>query len=198
MQAAMLVVAWYVRDRIQRRRRRQKTKFRDGLRELKGKPKVTRGEVVRRWVLQVPEKTHSHDTVQMDRVQDKHEAHFDMDAESPADRDAKLFEMADNLIRSQYKKIEVPVLGVLDFEESESEAESARESSQSDDEDEEVDGNNSEDEQDEELEDEDDEELYDDGDLDMDDMDEESVSGLAQNGTDKPKSPANLIHVTTT
>src|SRR5690606_35283807 len=38
MQAAMLVVAWYVRDRIRRRRRKQKDKFRRGLRERRTQP----------------------------------------------------------------------------------------------------------------------------------------------------------------
>ena len=124
MQAAMLVVAWYVRDRIRRRRRKQKDKFRRGLRERRTQPRpVPKGERVRRWVAQVPEDPPPPDTIPMDRVMDKDEASFSIDAEIPPDRDTKLFEMADNLIKSQYRNIEVPLMGVLSFDESESESE---------------------------------------------------------------------------
>ncbi|PKS12024.1 hypothetical protein jhhlp_001320 [Lomentospora prolificans] len=124
MQAAMLVVAWYVRDRIRKRRRKQKDKFRRGLRERRTQPRpVPKGERVRRWVAQVPEDPLPVDTVPMDRVMDKEEASFSIDAEVPPDRDTKLFEMADNLIKSQYRNIEVPLMGVLSFDESESESE---------------------------------------------------------------------------
>jgi hypothetical protein len=191
MQAAMLVVAWYVRDRIQRRRRKQKTKFRSALHELQGKPKITRGEVVRRWVLQVPEKTLPHDSVPMDRARDRQEAHFDMDAEVPPERDCKLFEMADNLIKSQYKKIEVPLLGVLNFDESDSESESVKQSSLPDDEEDEEmpDGGSLGDDQDEEFEDDDDDDdLYDDEDPEMDEVIEgEPVSDMAHDGTESRK-----------
>ncbi|KAF9879862.1 hypothetical protein CkaCkLH20_02673 [Colletotrichum karsti] len=124
MQAAMLVVAWYIRDRIQRRRRRQKRQFRSGLRAQSGRSRVAKGEGVRRWVMGVPEGLPSPHIPALDDLADQEEAHFSMDKEPPPDKDAKLFEMADGMIRSQYRKIEVPILGVLGFEESESESES--------------------------------------------------------------------------
>ncbi|OLN88582.1 hypothetical protein CCHL11_01847 [Colletotrichum chlorophyti] len=128
MQAAMLVVAWYVRDRIQRRRRRQKRKFRSGLRAQSTRSRIVKGEGVRRWVMNVPEHLSSPSLpTALDDLLDQEEAHFSMDKEAPPDKDAKLFEMADGMIRSQYRKIEVPILGVLGFDESESESESESE-----------------------------------------------------------------------
>lgn len=55
---------------------------------------------------------------------DRSEADFSMDRDPLQDKDVKLFEMADNLIKSQYKKIEVPIMGVLNFDESDDESES--------------------------------------------------------------------------
>ncbi|KAE9578892.1 hypothetical protein CGCF415_v013320 [Colletotrichum fructicola] len=124
MQAAMLVVAWYIRDRIQRRRRRQKRHFRSGLRAQSTRSRVAKGEGVRRWVMNIPEGLPSPHIPALDDLADQEEAHFSMDKEPPPDKDSKLFEMADGMIRSQYRKIEVPILGVLGFEESESESES--------------------------------------------------------------------------
>ncbi|SPN97109.1 uncharacterized protein DNG_00625 [Cephalotrichum gorgonifer] len=125
MQAAMLVVAWYVRDRIRRRRRRRKDTFRRGLRERRARPRpASRREAVRKWVMQVPRETLPADAVAMDTVADKEEKEFNLDVEAPPDRDAKLFEVADGLIKSQYRGVEVPLMGVLSFEESESESES--------------------------------------------------------------------------
>ncbi|CAM1506529.1 Fc.00g061700.m01.CDS01 [Cosmosporella sp. VM-42] len=124
MQASMLVVAWYVRDRIQRRRRREKRRFKSGLRRRTGQPKITRTEVVRRWVKQIPEVTDSPNTPVKDQPVDRAEIEFSMDKDPQLDKDAKLFEMADNLIKSQYKKIEVPIMGVLNFEESDNDSES--------------------------------------------------------------------------
>ncbi|KAK2004650.1 hypothetical protein LX36DRAFT_706148 [Colletotrichum falcatum] len=124
MQAAMLVVAWYVRDRVQRRRRKQKRQFRTGLRARSTRSRVTKGEGVRRWVMNVPPGLSSPPVLGPGDLADQDEAQFSMDGEVPPDKDAKLFEMADSMIRSQYRKVEVPVLGVLDFEEdSESESE---------------------------------------------------------------------------
>lgn len=123
-QAATLVVAWYVRDRIRRRRRRQKGQFRRGLRERRAAPRVGRGEVVRRWAMGVPSDAHPADSVAMDRVADKDEEKFSMGGEAPSDRESKLLEMADGLIKSQYRSIEVPLMGVLSFDESESDNES--------------------------------------------------------------------------
>lgn len=59
----------------------------------------------------------------MDKVMDKEEDSFSMDAEVPPNKDSKLLEMADGLIRSQYRNIEVPLMGVLSFDESDSESE---------------------------------------------------------------------------
>ncbi|KAK1600455.1 uncharacterized protein LY79DRAFT_664739 [Colletotrichum navitas] len=125
MQAAMLVVAWYVRDRVQRRRRKQKRQFRTGLRARSTRSRVVKGEGVRRWVMNLPAGLSSPPVQGPDDLADQDEAHFSMDREVPPDKDAKLFEMADSMIRSQYRKVEVPILGVLGFEEdsgSESEA----------------------------------------------------------------------------
>lgn len=55
---------------------------------------------------------------------DRAEAEFSMDKDPQPDKDVKLFEMADNLIKSQYKKIEVPIMGVLNFDESDDDSES--------------------------------------------------------------------------
>lgn len=124
MQASMLVVAWYVRDRIQRRRRREKRRFKSGLRRRTSQPKVTRTEVVRRWVKQIPEVAEPPNDPVKDLPLDKVEAEFSMDKDPQPDKDAKLFEMADNLIKSQYKKIEVPIMGVLNFDDSDNDSES--------------------------------------------------------------------------
>lgn len=124
MQASMLVVAWYVRDRIQRRRRRERRKFRSGLKRRTSRPKIGRSEVVRRWVKQIPDVTDSPNSPVTDKLADRSEAEFSMDKEPPLDKDTKLFDMADNLIKSQYKNIEVPIMGVLNFGESDSESES--------------------------------------------------------------------------
>ncbi|KAK2065821.1 hypothetical protein LY76DRAFT_133454 [Colletotrichum caudatum] len=117
MQAAMLVVAWYVRDRLQRRRRKQKRQFRTGLRARSARSRVTKGEGVRRWVMNMPAGLSSPPVLGPDDLADQDEAHFSMDREVAPDKDAKLFEMADSMIRSQYRKVEVPILGVLGFEE---------------------------------------------------------------------------------
>ncbi|KAJ4268372.1 hypothetical protein NW762_002435 [Fusarium torreyae] len=124
MQASMLVVAWYVRDRIQRRRRREKRHFRSGLKRRTGQNKIARSEVVRRWVKQIPEEPESPNNPINTQLADRAEAEFSMDRETQPDKDTKLFEMADNLIKSQYKKIEVPIMGVLNFDESDNESES--------------------------------------------------------------------------
>ncbi|KAF5658757.1 hypothetical protein FHETE_9729 [Fusarium heterosporum] len=127
MQASMLVVAWYVRDRIQRRRRREKRHFRSGLRRRTDHNKIARTEVVRRWVKQIPEAPESPNDLVNFQLTDREEADFDMDRETQPDKDRKLFEMADNLIKSQYRKIEIPIMGVLNFDESDNESESDQE-----------------------------------------------------------------------
>ncbi|KAM0341719.1 hypothetical protein ACHAPU_009852 [Fusarium lateritium] len=127
MQASMLVVAWYVRDRIQRRRRREKRHFRSGLRRRTDRNKIARTEVVRRWVKQIPEASESPNDFINFQLTDREEADFDMDRETQPDKDRKLFDMADNLIKSQYRKIEVPIMGVLNFDESDNESESDQE-----------------------------------------------------------------------
>jgi hypothetical protein len=177
MQAAMLVVAWYIRDRIQRRRRRQKRKFRAGLEnQSSSRPKVTRGEIVRRWVMQVPDGMLPPNVApSADKLRDKEEAEFSMDKEVPPDKDAKLFEMADNLIKSQYRKIDVPIMGALDFDESESESESGGNEDREDE-----DGDDCDDEdglQDDDLDDDDDLDMY------GYEEDEEAGSEVAHHGT---------------
>ncbi|KKA30222.1 hypothetical protein TD95_004780 [Thielaviopsis punctulata] len=133
MQAAMLVVAWYVRDRIQRRRRKQKRRFRTALKTLgmqraAATAKTGRGEAVGRWVLDVADEPLSPNAVSMDKVRDQDEEAFNIDADVPLDRDGKLLEVADNLIRSQYRKLDVPLLGLLSFDESSGESDSESES----------------------------------------------------------------------
>ncbi|KAK1636719.1 hypothetical protein BDP81DRAFT_27349 [Colletotrichum phormii] len=172
MQAAMLVVAWYIRDRIQRRRRRQKKQFRTGLRAQSTRSRVTKGEGVRRWVMNVPEGMSSPHIPGLDDPADQEEAHFSMDREVPPDKDSKLFEMADNMIRSQYRKVEVPILGVLGFEEDESES-----GSEADDDFDQL--------MEDELEDGEVEEYDDEDDLELDDEDDEGGDGseLVHRGT---------------
>jgi len=123
MQAAMLIVAWYIRDRISRRRRKQKRSFKKRLSEKNARSKVTKGESVRRWVMQVPlDETPPANPVH-DALADEDEAKFSMDKEPTPDKDSQLFNVADNLIRSQLARIDVPLLGALSFDESDSETE---------------------------------------------------------------------------
>src|SRR5690606_5484503 len=108
----MLVVAWYVRDRIKRRRRRQQGRFRRRLREKRAGPRpVAKGQAVRDWLRQVPHDVFPPNSVSMDKTADMEEEGFSMDAEARPDKDSKLLEMADGLIRSQYQNIEVPLMG---------------------------------------------------------------------------------------
>ncbi|KAJ2905042.1 uncharacterized protein MKZ38_006435 [Zalerion maritima] len=182
VQAAMLVVAWYIRDRIQRRRRKQKRSFRKGLTERTSRSKVTKGEVVRRWVLQVPEAAPSPEQAHHQRLVDREEAEFNMDREVTLDKDTKLFSVADNLIKSQLSKIEVPLMGALSFDESESENEEDEPAAEEEEEEQ------AEDEIDYEQAD----ELYDDDDDDMslDDYEEDELgSDLVQNGTGEGSRP---------
>ncbi|KAK3988056.1 hypothetical protein QBC44DRAFT_109637 [Cladorrhinum sp. PSN332] len=151
-QAAMLIVAWYIRDRIQRKRRKQKRGFKRGLKKKEMQQQrergrgtgLTKGETVRRWVLDVPigGKTEGEGR---DLPMDEEERAFDVDkvgsggAESGnsgvrGDKDNQLFQVADNLIKSQLARIDVPMLGVLDFDESESEDESEEEEEEEEDE----------------------------------------------------------------
>jgi hypothetical protein len=124
IQASTLVVAWYIRDRISRRRRKEKRHFRAGLQEKCSRTKkVSREEVVRQWVMAVPDVTLSPKDPITDQMRDQEEAEFNVDKETAPDKDARLFEMADNLIKSQSRKVEVPMFGVLDFSESDSEGE---------------------------------------------------------------------------
>ncbi|CAP69370.1 uncharacterized protein PODANS_1_10340 [Podospora anserina S mat+] len=122
-QAAMLVVAWYIRDRINRRRKRQKKTFKRALNNKNSaKSKVTKGETVRNWVMGVP--LEKGDFVPgRELPKDEQERDFDMDrmGEREEDRDGRLFEVADGLIKSQLARVEVPFLGLVGFEESESE-----------------------------------------------------------------------------
>ncbi|CAK7271028.1 hypothetical protein SEPCBS119000_004389 [Sporothrix epigloea] len=149
-QAAMLVVAWYIRDRIQRRRRRGRRQFRRGLaakaaignkvsstRVSKGDPRgvaartsdgrITRGEAVRKWVLQIPEGSDAlsaNSPGVCDRPADPDEVSFDLDRDTASDKDLRLYNVADNLIKSQLARIDVPMMGALSFEPSDSETDS--------------------------------------------------------------------------
>ena len=131
MQATMLVVAWYIRDRISRRRRRQKRQFRRGLsrKDVGERARPTKGETVRRWVLGVPDDVVSAGKGQEGGPSDPEEGSFsfDREAEAEADGDTKLYRVADDLIRSQVGKVDVPLLGMVGFDESESESETESE-----------------------------------------------------------------------
>ncbi len=133
-QAATVVVAWYIRDRLARRKRRRTRVFRRGLAARgvaaagrENGTRVTKGEAVRRWVMGVP--TPTTDAQAAEGVsgrtvpKDPGEVDFDMDREGVVDKDAQLFGVADNLIKSHLARVQVPMLGVLSFEESESESE---------------------------------------------------------------------------
>lgn len=178
MQAAMLVVAWYVRDRINRRRRRSRKHFKRGLKAAAStKARVPRGETVRKWVLAVPEGCTAmspNNPVRDTAKVDKEEIYFDVEREPVPDKDEKLFGVADNLIRGQLAKIDVPLLGALDLDVSDSESE----------------GENDEDPDDldmEEYDDDEDDEEYEDDDITEDYEADvgEGVSQEALNGTGK-------------
>jgi ABC-type Zn2+ transport system substrate-binding protein/surface adhesin len=72
----------------------------------------------------------------LERLVDQEEAEFTMDKEVPPDQDAKLFSIADGLIRNQLAQVNVPLMGVLNFDESESESEEEEEEEEADEEDE--------------------------------------------------------------
>lgn len=139
MQAAMLVVAWYIRDRIGRRRRRNKRAFRRGLREKNTAAVMRRtpkGETVRKWVMNIPDEQNGASSVEKimmsptfshiskdERVLDAEERAFDVDKEVSPDKDSQLFTVADQMIKSQLAKIDVPLLGALNLDDSDSETE---------------------------------------------------------------------------
>lgn len=132
--AAMLVVAWYVRDRIQRQRRKRKRRFRRGLDQTRARPTVSRGEAVRRWVMAVPRSVVSHNEPAREDAVDREEAEFSMDEIlSRADEHTELFNMADGLIRSQLSSIDVPLLGILSLDDSTSQSEEEGEDAKDDD-----------------------------------------------------------------
>lgn len=117
---------------------------------------------------------------------DKEEREFDVEKEVVPDKDTHLFTVADQMIKSQLAKIDVPLLGALNLEASDSESES-------DDEDEryyyEPEDYEMEDEDEDDEDDDDDyEEDYED-DLDLDEESEEYVEDViskeALDGTGK-------------
>lgn len=205
MQAAMLVVAWYIRDRIGRRRRRNKRAFRRGLREksqisrrdragagASGFP--TRGEAVRKWVMDIPEAALPDDGSRSEGRLDVEERSFDVEREVLPDKDTQLFTVADQMIKSQLAKIDVPLLGALNLDDSDSDSDSedgdggmryhGQQEEEEEEEEEDCDMEEDEDEY------EDDEEEYED--YDDDDLDEESevlvgdlASKEAEHGTGK-------------
>lgn len=174
MQAAMLVVAWYIRDRINRRRRRQKRHFRKGLSERVSRNRVTKGESVRRWVLNVPEGALSPNNPVREMFADDGEASFDIDKEVLPDKDTKLFNVADNLIKRQLCKIDVPLMGALSFDESDSESEEEEEPEDIELEEEDIDDDDDDEEEDDDADDYEDEDMEDGDDI---------GSELVQHGT---------------
>lgn len=185
MQAAMLVVAWYIRDRIGRRRRRNKRSFRRGLREknqaaISRRGRSGKGETVRKWVMDIPEAALSpNNGLRDDAGLDKEEREFDVEKEVIPDKDTHLFTVADQMIKSQLAKIDVPLLGALNLEDSDSESES--------DEDERYYYEPEEYDMEEEEDDDDEEEYDDDMDYEEDSEEfvEDNVSKEALNGTGK-------------
>lgn len=123
MHGSKLVVAWYIRDRIQRKRRQQKRKFHTGLKERASKPKMTRRDGIARWVSQISEDSTPPDKAVTERSLDRDEIDFTIGATKPVDPESKMLQTVDMLIRSQTKKVELPVLGVLDLSESDHESE---------------------------------------------------------------------------
>ncbi|KAK0656690.1 hypothetical protein B0T16DRAFT_452232 [Cercophora newfieldiana] len=139
MQASMLIVAWYIRDRISRRRRRHRRAFKRGLQQkAKVGPKngITKGEAVRRWVLDVPLGATASPKAEISdekRFLDKEEEAFEMDKDETPDKDAQLFNVADGMIKSQLARIDVPLLGALSFDESDAESETESEEEEEED-----------------------------------------------------------------
>lgn len=125
MHSAMLVVAWYIRDRIGRRRRKSKRAFRRGLREKNTAAvmrRVPKGELVRKWVMDIPDAALSPNNGMRDDVKlDMEEREFDVEKEVSADKDSQLFSVADQMIKSQLAKIDIPLLGALNLDDSDSE-----------------------------------------------------------------------------
>ena len=97
-QAATLVVAWYIRDRIQRRRKRDSRHFKKGLTQKCSRDRISKGESVRKWVLGVTDKPQSPNDLAKDVLVDRQEAEFDMDKETGPDKDAELFNIA-NIVK---------------------------------------------------------------------------------------------------
>lgn len=139
MQAAMLVVAWYIRDRIGRRRRRGKRAFRRGLRDknyrhaMAGRASGSSssgnkaGESrVRKWVDEIPEagRLAPSEGGRHRECMDREEREFDVDKEVPKDKESQLFAVADRMIKNQLAKIDVPLLGALNLEDSDCESDS--------------------------------------------------------------------------
>lgn len=126
MQSAMLVVAWYIRDRIGRRRRKSKRAFRRVLREKNAAAvmrRVAKGEVVRKWVMDIPDAALSPNNGMRDDAKlDMEEREFDIEKEVTPDKDSQLFSVADQMIKSQLAKIDIPLLGALNLDDSDSES----------------------------------------------------------------------------
>jgi hypothetical protein len=78
-------------------------------------------------VLNVPEGALSPNSPFRDDLADKEEAEFNVDKETPPDKDTKLFNVADNLIKSQLSRIDVPLMGALSFDQSDTESEEEEE-----------------------------------------------------------------------
>lgn len=124
MHSAMLVVAWYIRDRIGRRWRKSKRAFRRGLREKNtaaAMRRVPKGEAVRKWVMDIPDAPLSpNNSMRDDAKLDTEEREFDVEKEVTPDKDSQLFSVADQMIRSQLAKIDIPLLGALNLDDSDS------------------------------------------------------------------------------
>jgi hypothetical protein len=116
-----------------------------------------------------------------ERSLDKDEIDFTIGssgARKPLDQESRMLQMVDTLIRSQTKKFELPVLGVLDLSESDHE---------SSDDDDEGDGRDSMDFDDTTGEDFDDDDDWDDGDEDMVTSAQEQSGGFAGSGAGEVK-----------
>lgn len=126
--AAVLVVAWCIRDRIQRRQKRQRRRFRRGLSERHCRPTIAKRQSVTRWITGVPKDALSPTDPAPEKFADQEEADFSMDnRESTPDEDSQLFNVADSLIKNHPAKVNIPLMGVLSLGESDSDSENERE-----------------------------------------------------------------------
>ena len=113
MGAATLIVAWYVRDRIQRRRRREHRRFRRGLEARCAEQRTPIGnkmERVRRWAMGLPQGVPG-----LGNVAAARERPPVWDGKPCEGKDNELYDLTNRLIRSQVTGLNIPTIGELDL-----------------------------------------------------------------------------------